>query len=422
MSKYKDQLQELRRSAEKLPADVTMLGWFGRATPDDRYVPVDRLYCVSISRSFFPREYRLQKMKTQPALVSVAPVIWQDGVLHVGGTGWWQHIRHGEVVYTRKPVNEARPVGVLRDVFDNDPRSPVHFRPDAPTPVGIFDRKIIQWTRQLLDEHSTQAKPGSGRWGDTNVIPPSFFCPALRTHPLRLRHGPALERIIRHCAEYGQWAIQEDAAKVGELRASVRGLARRTDESSIHFIGDDPEQGTLEDHYSAYRASTQLEHLISEVFHVDMGVSLVPLVSSGGTRVREGQSLFGPVPKGVLPEGDLQDHSAYPAMAYMAALTTLRAVDGVPRIDCSTIIGADVHKPVALFDGIEGRVQRLPNRARALRLQNEGISFDMSRLSVREVMRARSEERKRQSLAAQLVQVTKEEAVRVAAESEKESS
>jgi hypothetical protein len=395
MGKYKDQLQELRTRAERLPLDVTMLGWFGQATPQDRFVPVGKLHCVSIARGHFTRAYTKLNLTTQPAIVMVAPAIWQEGMVHVGGGGWWQRPQGGEFVYTRERVHDAKPVGVVRDVFEPSPFSPMGFKPFFRTDEGVMDRRIVKWVLRLLDDQTVQAQPGYGRWGDTEVIPPAFLCPALRSHPLRLRQGPALERLIRHCAEYGQWAIREDASKVGELRTSVRGLAHRVDESDIHFVGDDPEQGKLEDRYSAHRASKQVEDLISEIFHVDMGVALMPLVPTEGARVKEGQALFGPVAKGPLPAGDLKDHPAYPAMAYMAALTTLQVVDGAPRLDCSVIVGSDAHKPVADFGGIGGRIQRLPSKARSLRLQDEGLKLDMVELPIRNHLRDQSKARAR---------------------------
>jgi hypothetical protein len=394
MSKYQVPLQELRTRAERLPLDVTMLGWFGQAGPQERYVPLDKLHCVALSRGRRPRVYKDLKLQVQPAVAMAVPAIWKDGSVHVGGCGWWQRTVYGEVLYSRERSADARPVGALKDLFETTPYSAVSLKPERYTETGLLDRKILKWSLKLLDEQQLRAQPSHGRWGDTGIVPPTFLCSAGRNQPLRLRQGIALDCLIRHCAEYGQWTVREDSAKVGELRTSVRGIARKTDDHTIHFVGDDPEQGQLEDLYSSYTASKQIEDLISEIFHVDMGVALTPLVPASGIRVKEGQALFGPVPKGSLGASDLRENPAYPLMAFMAALTTMHVVEGVPRLDCSVVLGSDAHKPVADMGSGGGYIQRLPNRTPSLRLNDDGLSIDLFNTSIREYLREKARARK----------------------------
>lgn len=411
MNRYEAPLVELRKRAETLPLDVTMLGWFGQAGPQERYVPLDKLHCVALSRGRRPKNYKELKLLTQPAVITSAPAIWSGGSVHVGGSGWWQRSVYGEALYSRERTPDARPVGALRDVFETVPFSAVCMRPERYTETGLLDRKLLKWSLKLLDEQQLRAQPGQGRWGDTGILPPTFLCSAGRNQPLRLRQGVALDCLIRHCAEYGQWAVREDASKVGELRASVRGIAKKVDELTIHFTGDDPEQGQLEDLYSAHRASKQIEDLISEIFHVDMGISLVSLVPTSGIRVKEGQALFGPVPRGTLDKGDLREHPAYPILAYMAALTTMQVVEGVPRLDCSVVLGSDSHKPVADMGSGGGYIQRLPNRTPSLRLTDDGLEIDMFNLPIRDYLREKAKARREAAEISKLSRSAREERV-----------
>ncbi len=408
------EIDQLRAKVTKLDSSSALIGFLSEQAGRETVVPLASLTCCCLMRNPKPRHYSAGVI--QPAMLAAVPVIYDnvEGKVHIGGPGWFftttdDHKRS----YTRKrdidPVTKeerTRPVGILRDVFEDNPERNMFLADDRK-----LNKRLVQHANQLVSA-TPENSPGFAPCGDSCPSVPTLLSPItpLARSFMRLRRGPELEAQLIHCAETGEWGIPGLHTLSAPDNGTLKGL---TDTSVELWV---PLQGITEEELNAvctdeseYRVeaghqvfvindpTAHVEAKIRAVFGVSVCPNYRPVVAPGqAIQVRAGRAMFAPLQRKHWDIKDLSDRADYEGLLYAAALHTVYEHNGIEMLDFAyaynparepwvDLTSVPCIQKISLSHG-RGHA----NSATSLSCRGAGFELDMLNISLRVEMRRRA--------------------------------
>lgn len=411
----KSAIDTLRDKAEGLDPQFALVGYFGPSLREDKVIPLSDLTVCCLIRNPRERTYSGRK-RNKPAMLACVPGIYDpvEGQVHIGGPNWYWIQKNRKRIYVRERqthqgVEVTRPVGVLRDIFENTPHHPMELDPER----SLMNKQLVEYADEMLSA-SADTDPCYNVWGDTSPTPPRFLSPITPHTYMKLRMGAALDEQVLHCAETGEWGIRELYPLVAPDNGYLKGTSGNSVELWVPLEGITeaelleareragittiPDYRVEENHqvFTYKNPTFKVEKEIYQVFGVNVCPVYRPVVQPGETiAIRANRAMFVPVPKKRYTIAELKKRSDYEALCYAAALHDMYDVNGVEMLDLSYAFNP-TREPWVDLEGVSP-IQRIKysrsstvkryTDANNLACKGDAYNIDLLHISLRVEMR-----------------------------------
>lgn len=343
-------IKQLREQTGLLDLNAALVGFLSDSRSQETIIPLSDLACCCLMRDPKTRNYKAGSK--HPAMLAVVPAIYdgREGRVSIGGPDWYYTMVDNRRTYTKKRLfdpktkeEKTRPVGILRDVFEDEPTRNMFLADDR-----WLNVKLSHFAQELASA-TPETVSGFAVCGDRGPTVPLFLAPITTdTHSrMRLRTGLALEEQLLHAAETGEWGIPT----LRTLSAPDNGFLKGVNNSTVELWV--PLQGITEDELRAvstadsdYRVETghqvftihnptaEVEAKIKAVFGVNVCPEYTPVVQPGQKiQVRAGRAMFAPVQRRHWTIQELKSRADYEALCYAVALHRIFEHNGMEMLD-----------------------------------------------------------------------------------------